>query len=321
MLLWLTHTCNHLLLISLSGDTNFDPKVVSTVCTNGPRVKHLEVCEVEYELGGSGDPAWKGRVGLGPLPALETLVIQGLHMAWHCRFPSCQILKLLRLTPNLVECILSDVGVEFTLCRVSERLVLPNLHWLVFGESEVKRGTPFSHHVLNRLTLPALKALVVNVCGTELLSFLTESSLPLRELVVTDPGDFPLLVQCLQLVPWLRQVELWGAQSVLVEDLFNELAAVSPSPLLPQLSTLVFHFDADKDWVAVPESFWPAALCALAARCTRLPVVNFEVAERILPPPMPAVDIFNGLRELVADGMKFHISKQGSHGKWRHTFA
>jgi hypothetical protein len=205
--------------------------------------------------------------------------------------------------------------------RTGGRLVLPNLRRLVFDESKVKRGTPFSRGVLDSLTLPALEALVVNVGGAELLSFLMESSPPLRELVVTDPGNFSLVVRCLRLVPWLHQLELWGSQSDLAEDLFDELAAEPPSPLLPGLSTLVFHFDADEDLSTVPESFWPAALHALRARRARLRIVNFELAERIPPPPMPVPKmIIDGLRELAADEMKVCIRNRGTHGRWRRTF-
>ncbi|KAJ7896302.1 hypothetical protein B0H14DRAFT_3425660 [Mycena olivaceomarginata] len=174
VLLWLTCARNRLLSISLSGDASFAPKVVSTVWTHGGQAKHLEWgSELAMNL-------WEERAGPGPLPALETLVIRGLHMTRHCWFPSHQILKLLRLAPNLVECVFSDMEVEFAPVapRTGRRLVLPNLRRLVFDESKVKRETPFSCGVLDHLALPALEALVVNVVGTELLSFLTESSPP-----------------------------------------------------------------------------------------------------------------------------------------------
>ncbi|KAJ7896310.1 hypothetical protein B0H14DRAFT_2679011 [Mycena olivaceomarginata] len=329
---WLAGAGNRPLSLSLSGYATFDSKVLDIVWSRARQLKHLELCEVDPErrgprmyklernqrLGGDGGwtmDLWEGGTGPESLPALKTLAVRGLEGSPRVsRFPSRQIFELLRLAPNLIECLFRDVGVDFPPRGDKRtRLVLSKLRWLVFDESN------WSRNVLSHLNLPALETLAADVHGTELLPFLEASSPPLRELLLAKAGEFHLLARCLRLVPGLRRLELCATQFDLAAELFVALAESRSTPsLLPQLSTLVIHFAAHADLSAIHGFFWPAALRALTARRTHLQVLHLDIAERPLASQMPALDIVVGFRELVADGMQVYIGD--SLGKWKCTF-
>ncbi|KAJ7302105.1 hypothetical protein DFH08DRAFT_978212 [Mycena albidolilacea] len=314
---WLARAGNRPLSLSLSGYATFDSKVLRIVWSRARQLKHLELCEVEPErrsprqcklereqrLGGWTMNLWEGGTDPGSLLALETLAVRGLEGSPRAsRFPSRQILELLRLAPNLIDCLFRDVWVEFPPRGDKRaRLVLPKLRRLVFGESN------WSRDVLSHLNLPAIETLAADVhsASAELLPFLEASSPPLRELLLAEAGEFRQLARCLRLVPGLRRLDLCAAQFDLAAELFAALAESRSAPsLLPQLSMLAIHFAAHADLSAIHGFFWPAALRALTARRTHLQVLYLDIAERPLASQMPAPDIIVGFRELVADGMQ-----------------
>ncbi|KAJ7896404.1 hypothetical protein B0H14DRAFT_501222 [Mycena olivaceomarginata] len=306
--IWLQRAHNRPLSISLSG-TDFDYDVVSIVWSHAQQLKHLEVSDMDSDdddVDRMTIPLWKDTIP-GPLPSLETLTIHGVYGA---QLSPRHILDLLRLAPNLIECTLEpDVGVD-----VDEILVLPKLHRLMFGEC----GTSplFDFRFLEHLSLPGLETLFADAILGSLLSFLQRSSPPLRELVLGNEFNMPLLAECLHLVPDLRRFEMWDSLCSLVEDFFAAL--VQCPSLLPQLRTLVFRINEDQMVDDLPISLWTVALHALTARRTHLQVFHLEAPIGLVSSIIPAAEISAALGELAADGMKICIS--GSDGEWERTY-
>ncbi|KAJ7896384.1 hypothetical protein B0H14DRAFT_3853732 [Mycena olivaceomarginata] len=312
MPLWFHRACTRPLSISLSGE-HFDCSVLNTVWRQVSRIAHLELRDEKRMGPGSIHPIFLWEPGTASprlLGSLETLAIWGTDtdiatQRRPCRFVGEQLRELLRLAPNLVECVFRDVEVRFG-PWVEKVIVLPKLRRLVFEDTV--RGYPrFSRHVLDHLTLPALETLVANAKGNQLLYLLTRSAPPLRELVVTSPIDLPLFVRCLRLIPGLSRLELWGVRSPIAEDLF-EVLAHSGAPLLPQLSTLVIHLSAKDDLSETHTSFWPAALRALSFRRTSLRVFEVKLRKALHPEGWPAPELVDGFRELVKGEMQVRVS-------------
>ncbi|KAJ7896295.1 hypothetical protein B0H14DRAFT_3612264, partial [Mycena olivaceomarginata] len=243
---WLAGAGNRPLSLSLSGYATFDSKVLDIVWSRARQLKHLELCEVDPErrgprmyklernqrLGGDGGwtmDLWEGGTGPESLPALKTLAI----------------FELLRLAPNLIECLFRDVG----------------LRRLVFDESN------WSRNVLSHLNLPALETLAADVHGVELLPFLAASSPPLRELLLAKAGEFLIYSpDAFALYPVCA-----GSNCVPPNSISRQNSRYSST----SLCTPTFR----------PSTvfFWPAALRALTARRTHLQVLHLDVAERPLP--------------------------------------
>jgi hypothetical protein len=311
MPLWFHRARTRSLSISLSGE-HFDCSVLNTVWRQVPRIAHLELRDEKRTGPGSIHPVllWEpGTASPRPLAALETLAIWGTDTdprTQHrpCRFVGEQLHELLRLAPNLVECVFHDVEVRFG-PWVEKVVVLPKLRHLVF-EGTVRGYPRYSRHVLAHLTLPALETLVGNAEGDELLCLLTRSAPPLRDLVATKPRDLPLFVRCLRLIPGLSRLELWGIRSPIAEDLF-EVLAHSGTPLLPRLSTLIIRLSAEYDLSETHTSFWPAALRALSSRRTTLRIFEVRLRNRLRPEWRPAPELVNGFRELMKGEMQVRI--------------
>jgi hypothetical protein len=301
--IWLRRAHNRPLSISLSGD-NFDYDVLSIIWSHAQQLKHLEIFDVESD--DDDIPLWKGTIPR-PLPSLETVTIHGVYGA---RLSPHHIFNLLRLAPNLIECSL-ETNVDIA---VDEILVLPKLHRLMFGEC----GTSplFDYGFLEHLSLPGLETLFADSMLESLLPFLQRSLPPLRELVLGNESDMPLLAECLHLVPNLRRFEMWRIPCGLVEQFFAALVQ-SPS-LLPQLRTLVFRINNNQMVDVIPISFWTVALRALTARRTHLQVFHLEAPIGLASSMIPAAEISAALGELAADGMKICISD--SYGEWERTY-
>ncbi|KAJ7449988.1 hypothetical protein B0H11DRAFT_323287 [Mycena galericulata] len=307
---WLQRARNRPLSVSLSG--TLDEEVAAIVWRHNQQIRHLTICQ---ENGEDDDEISDLIGGLtpGPLPLLEALAIHGSTDPGDARqeFPNFQILQLLRLAPNLVECIFENV------CPVSPRYggdntqntTLPSLRRLLFGPNVEDPDSDDS--ILRHLTLPRLEALSLSMIGVSddnFLSFLKRSSPPLRDFVVSGRGrsDFTLLAECLFLVPTLARFELWYPNTTLAEDLFAALA--NPSlRILPNLEDVTIrHPFSSTVFSVLPGSFWEMLLRALSARRTQIRVVHIETSRRP-EPSKPAADILAAFRELAADGMDIFV--------------
>jgi hypothetical protein len=312
VLIWFQRAHNRPLSISLSG-VNFDYDVLSIIWSHAQQLKHLEISEQPRRLGisdvNSDDdyiPLWKG-TNPGPFPSLQTLTMGNVSV-YGARFSPHHILDLLRLAPSLIECSL-DIGVGIA---VDEILVLPKLQRLMFGECETFPLPEF--RFLDHLSLPGLETLFADVILDSLLLFLRRSSPPLRELVLGNEFNIPLLAECLHLVPDLRRFEMWDCLCSLVEEFF--VALVQSPSLLPQLRTLGFHLNEMED--DIPISLWTAVLRGLTARRTHLQVFHLEISIGFASSIIPPAEISAALGELAADGMKIRISD--SDGNWERTY-
>ncbi|KAJ7682414.1 hypothetical protein DFH06DRAFT_293761 [Mycena polygramma] len=242
----------------------------------------------------------------GPLPLLEALTIRGSGFTQQV-FSGRQILDLLRLACNLIECTFQDMypvsdDMESTI------IVHPSLCHLAFGECSKRPNSDDT--VLNFLTLPALQTLRVsldNLFDIDLLSFLERSSPPLKDLVIGNgrrSGTFENLCECLGLVPSLERFEVWGLGSSLLHQLCTALT--SPS-LVPDLRTLrIIHLYESNDQV---DSCWETLLRVLSSR-SKLRIVHVEMltASHLFRRSFePTSSILAAFRELVKDGMQIYI--------------
>ncbi|KAJ7982839.1 hypothetical protein DFH06DRAFT_1171729 [Mycena polygramma] len=316
--IWFQRAGNRFLSVSIRG--LFDDKGVATVIwQRGKQLKHLELCEgddvstraydeedssygrerevVPMDLTGATTPA--------PLPSLETLTIRGGDARRGAE--GFQILDLLHLAPNLVECVLDDLSPVYGLYPNTQKVVLQSLRRLLFGASGKRADS--DDLIFKVLTLSALETLSLamrDVDFTDLAAFLQRSSPPLRELALGRVPDveFIHLDGCLRIVPTLISFELWWPPvgSIITEEFVRALAELPT--LLPNLQTLTLHLLS-----VVYNAFWRIFLRALSARRTRLKVVyvDTEAEERL----EIAEDILAALRELVTDGMQIYIGEAG----------
>ncbi|KAJ7902888.1 hypothetical protein B0H14DRAFT_1150068 [Mycena olivaceomarginata] len=304
--IWLEHAQHHPLSVSLAGKFVYD--VVDIIWAHGQRLKHLEISEPlgRYEV----TKLWEG-TGPGPLLSLETLIMHGTDV--YCGISPHHTFDLLRLAPNLTECLFHNLRVVPDV-GTTEILVLPKLRRLMFGEG----GTcPIGGQgLLSHLSLPALETLGSDGSGDDLFSFLSRSSPPLVELVFGNSWDFGPSAQYLGILPHLGRLEVWYPQFHWVEQLF---VALAESPfLLPRLDTLVMHFNNGQVH-DLPDSFWEELNRALVARRTQFQLFHFMIPDDSLPEwKMPAPDMITAFTELAADGVEIRLS--ADYGTWNHTF-
>jgi len=304
---WLQRAGSHPLSLFLRG--KFSKGVANIIYRHSQRLKHLEICETEEE--DDEDKEWAidlfgemGPAGLGPLPSLTTLMIRGLVYPSHA-FHGSRLLQLLRLAPNLVDCIFHNLQPVYDVVATAEKLVIPTLRRLMFGDCGMKPES--DDDILRCLSLPALESLSLSlrdVTGADLIAFLKRSLPPLRELVAGDSMSFVQLDECLRLVPTLARFEVWWLEATQdLEDLFSALAE-SPS-LLPNLRTLAIHIS----FSVIPDSYLRILLTALTVRRTRVMDVKLLYRRR---PLNPAEDILAAFRELAIDGMHIYIGTEGA---------
>ncbi|KAJ7457955.1 hypothetical protein B0H11DRAFT_2199547 [Mycena galericulata] len=301
--MWLQRAHNRPLCISLTN--TFDKGVAPIVWERGQHLKHLELLHdrdnFNIDLFGCSSP--------GPLPLLQTLVIRRSANQPNASEPSyyggAQILELLRLAPNLVECTFAVRSVH-GLGVIQEKLVLPALRRLTFEVLSTARRS--NDCILKHLTIPCLETLSLSMNDVnfdDLFAFIKRSSPPLQELVLgvgSGVDDHQQLVGCLRLVPTLTHLDMRWPPTGSVEELFSTLAQ-SPSVLLPNLRswTIRLHRRAD-----ISNSSWEALLRALTARRTQIQTVHV-MFRNVSPSLKPAPNILAGFRELVAGGMVLYI--------------
>ncbi|KAJ7453653.1 hypothetical protein B0H11DRAFT_271506 [Mycena galericulata] len=310
--IWLQRARSQPLSISLTSA--FEGDVADIVWRHGQHIKHLELCCDEQSQDDDSEnididilQCWSP----GPLPLLESLTIRRvMHRNYDLRYQGPQLLTLLRLAPNLIECTFDCVQPVHDLPDVPETQVLPTLRRLMFANFICIVNICSDDGILKHLTTPSLEALslsMYDVSSDDLLSFLKRSSPPLRELIVggSEFRDEKLarLVGCLLLVPTLTDLHLYCPSSRIMGELFADLAQF-PS-LLPNLCSWTIRLGWNN---TISDASWEALLRALTARRTQIQIVHV-MFDRVRSFLEPRADLLAGFRELVAGGMEFYIDR------------
>ncbi|KAJ6510635.1 hypothetical protein C8R45DRAFT_1088793 [Mycena sanguinolenta] len=228
-----------------------------------------------------------------PLPLLETLVVRNQQRG----FDTSQILQLLRLAPNLVNCMFDGMDLrDFEVPSESEKPILSSLRTLMFGSDGA-----LNHDggLLSCLLCPSLTGLSVRVRGSgHTVSRFFRQSAPLQELILGMVSCKPAeLHECLYLILSLYRLELWYPGPDLVAEFFANLA--NSFSLLPNLGMLIIHP------LSIPDSTWELVLRALSTRRFELHIDGHLVKE-------PPADVLAALEELVADGVEIRIGSDTS---------
>ncbi|KAJ7902844.1 hypothetical protein B0H14DRAFT_3851767 [Mycena olivaceomarginata] len=318
--IWFGRAKNRPLSISLSGG-RFDQDITSVIWSHRQRLKHLEIADVDGDVQSEmGIRSLWGGTSLGPLSSLRTLTIRGMGVwedvgddEWSPEpFSLCLILELLRLSPDLIECLFSQMEI-FNLDDVdaNEILVLPKLRRLTLDGPSTHPH--FGGVVLKHLSLPGLEVLSASLpdrgVDDNMFSFLQRSSPPLRELISHSETLDPVhLVAYLGLVPDLKRFELQNTPGQVKEELLAVLAD-SPS-LVPHLTTVVIHLHP------ISDSFWTALLRPLAARPTQ--VFHLMVPFRLSASQMPAPDLITAFKKLAVDRPRVLV--KAVLEPWEHAF-
>ncbi|KAJ6466710.1 hypothetical protein C8R47DRAFT_1025109 [Mycena vitilis] len=307
---WLERAGTRPLSVSLRGKFCGDG-AATLIWSHAERFRHLEICDEQEEDVNSGPG--EGLINLigvecpDSMPLLETLTICGSGLD-QAEFSGQQILDLLDVAPNLVECTFRDmypVG-EPEIGKTAPKLVLPALRRIDAGDGS--SDAP----ILKYITLPALQALrlsMVNFSFRDLHLLVQRSSPPLEELIL-DRTQHSILVESLHLLPTLRYLEMRSMQSDLLRNL---LAALTDSPsMLPDLHTLsISRLRSAADDIDVG-SVWMALLHALSCR-PKLQAVHVALMPFQFDPSLvPNADMLTAFRGLAKSGVQISISSDAN---------
>ncbi|KAJ7208441.1 hypothetical protein B0H12DRAFT_1330165 [Mycena haematopus] len=297
--IWFHRARNRLLSVSLYGDlSSCNHSLSEVIWRYGTQFKRLEISDYD-----NGDD--DREIPFFSSTTAELLLLQHLEIRSSGRgYFTGEILRLLRLAPNLVECVL-EINCPLHDSDLNVKLVLASLRRLTFG----KRNESWHDDVfLQHLSLPALKVLSLpmqTISGSHLLRFLERSAPPLQELAMDwEYQAFTSinLHECLHLIPSLARFEMWRPDALIVADLFVILVD-SPS-LLPNLHHLTIHMRWNSTGISDPS--WRTLLRAVSTRRIQFHVVGDCIEE-------PPADVLAALRELVDDRVEIHIIGQGRH--------
>ncbi|KAJ7853677.1 hypothetical protein B0H14DRAFT_2757994 [Mycena olivaceomarginata] len=305
--IWLQRAHNRPLSISLHGDLRkLDPRVRAIVWQHGARLRHLQFsddceCEMTSDFAEDGGDLLDlfGSTTPGPLPLLETVKIRG-SIGEH-RFRGPQILQLLRQASNIVECNFDYKLPLEELPVAGEKLVLPTLRRLMFGNAFTSPKTypGSSPEILRLLTLPALEVLAVPVRGSgeAFRGFLQRSAAPIQQLVIGTGSKVrsSVLHECMLLLPSLASLQIRWTLPHSVDALYPALVD-SPS-LLPNLRRLNLRV-ATKHPISLAS--WRALVSVVSTRR-----VEFHVS--IARAQRHPQDIFTAFMALINDGVRIKI--------------
>ncbi|KAF7333503.1 hypothetical protein MVEN_02366500 [Mycena venus] len=160
--------------LSLSFHRNLDPSITTILREYAGQVKKLDLCD--RNLDGFA------LEGLGPFARLQTLKVSAaLNEDYEFEaFSFPKLVGLLRLAPNLMECILENVHVN--VYTPEEKVILPHLRSFKFGDSDsINRHNMGDDDILHYLSLPALDTLTLpvdTISSEDLTLFLKRSSPP-----------------------------------------------------------------------------------------------------------------------------------------------
>ncbi|KAJ6577773.1 hypothetical protein B0H19DRAFT_568695 [Mycena capillaripes] len=248
---WLRRACDYPLSISFAhGFGHVDAKVF------GPYFKQIRRLEIS-------DKDFRVDLIQCELSSLQTLTIRAVqrwqgYQAAPEDFYTLQVVKLLGLAPNLVECTLVDVTTgnhlnhgplyphDSSSRRASPHVTLPRLHRLELVETSTLRGHVGGTGILKHLTLPTLEALILPLdknSASMLSLFLNRSSPPPLQTLELSRGrgnnslTLAELDQSLRLIPSLAHLKCYAWEESFLDDLFSALAD-APSLFLPNLQSL-----------------------------------------------------------------------------------
>ncbi|KAJ6577796.1 hypothetical protein B0H19DRAFT_1121407 [Mycena capillaripes] len=239
-----------------------------------------------------------------------------------------QVMKLLHLAPNLVECTLLDMATrnhnafydmyndtynprKLTMTR------LLRLELLETPQTTNRRGFGRAE-ILKHLTLPALESLALPFNGDSahvLPLFLQRSSPPLQSLTLSKGGSslFNLseLDQSLRLIPSLAHVKCYARDESLIDDLFSALAD-APSLFLPNLQSLHIQHE----FSGLSERSYQRVYRALSIRREQLVRIVIKSGTRPrfnMATSGPDADIGYDLRRLATEEMDIYIGDGDGH--------
>ncbi|KAJ7512855.1 hypothetical protein B0H11DRAFT_1947694 [Mycena galericulata] len=331
---WFRRAHTRPLSVTISGP--FDEEIAPVIWQHaGQRLKHLELSYEKEEQNDDSDEDEDedededadedvdifGCSSPGPLPLLETFTIR--RSGWRRNldqgpgYRGSQILELLRLAFNLVECTFDGMYPIVDDNHLQEPPVLSAMRRYSSGKDTTDPDS--DDRVLKCLTLPQLEALSLSMYEIslgDLSSFLTRSSPPLRELVLgtgfnnQDFSDPHGLDQFLRLMPTLTHFEVSWPKTRDPKQLFATLALSSPFRFLPALQSLIVKLHPRAHDI-VPMFCWEPLLHALTSRSTTIQIVHVKLGYATsFSSSKPAANILAAFRELVADGMDVYI---GAH--------
>ncbi|KAK7039357.1 hypothetical protein R3P38DRAFT_3349514 [Favolaschia claudopus] len=313
---WLHRAGRHLLSIDLRTDLSSELVLIMRQFAN--QIRYLSLHQEQLSA---------NTFAIGLLPNLEAMKIgflksdfdpsQGftehdtLNWNLYSYCPSA-ILKLLRLAPNLQECVF-DQGVSTDENDEDDEEendggLFPNLRTLKLGSPQ-SGSYGCSNKMLRHLTLPSLQTLHLTFSTTvispvDLSSFLQRSSPPLHTLILAYDSQTANFTDCLRLVPSLEHLKLyvnhWHREPSFL-DVPPSTLSDSTLHLLPNLGTL--EIEAQCRYNA--ERCYAAFLHLLFSRRSKLARASLILSGWDDPEPGPVV--YAGLQELAASGMDIQM--------------
>ncbi|KAJ7682388.1 hypothetical protein DFH06DRAFT_1388981 [Mycena polygramma] len=300
---WLQRAGNRPLSVFLRGKFG-DGDVPAVVWEHSDQLEHLDISEHLEDAERLGPEAFDmgildlvGTQSPRSLRLLRSLVIRGSGLE-SGQFSGGQILKILRMAPNLRECTFQDMRLVSEDGIDDAVIVLPALRRLMFPGSD--------DQILQLLTLPTLVYLSVpldNVSGQDLLQFFRRSSPPLEELTISYPNL--TADQLGESIPFLQTLERLEAFSMEYNVLDALLHALNGSEAtLPNLQMLRIRISGENP----SSSSWNQLLRATSSR-PQLRIVHVELAA-YSDSAKPSTEILAAFRNLRIDGRQIHIGSR-----------
>ncbi|KAK7039358.1 F-box domain-containing protein [Favolaschia claudopus] len=299
--------------LSIHLHTDLSPELVFVMRQFANQIQYLSLYQEQFDARSIGS--------LGLLPNLEAMKVGALKIQDSEGYmnvsysSSFVILKLLRLAPNLQECIFDQDAKIGELVGDSEDEeedggLVPNLHTLKLGSPQSNSysyGCQCDLRMLPYLTLPSLQTLHLTFSATspaDLSSFLRRSSPPLHTLILAYDSQSAEFTDCLRLVPSLECLKLFVKLKFhhpFLLDIPPSALSDSTLQLVPNLGTL--EINSECEYIA--ERCYAAFLRVLLSRRSKLLRASLTLHKRDDPEPDPAV--YAGLQELAAEGMDIDL--------------
>ncbi|KAK7037874.1 F-box domain-containing protein [Favolaschia claudopus] len=309
---WLRRAGNYPLSIHLH--TNLSSELVLIMRQFANQIRYLSLYQEQL---------YANTFAIGLLPNLEAMkigVLDDRSERGYLTFPSfsrISIGKLLRLAPNLQECVFDEMVStnENGEHDEDEGGLFPNLRTLKLGSQSSSYGA--RNKMIPYLTLPSVQTLYLAFSApatspADLSSFLQRSSPPLHTLILAYDLGSADFTDCLRLVPSLERLKLY------VQHYDSSLLDIPPSTLsdptlhlLPNLGTLEIEARLECKYNA--ERCYAAFLRVLSSRRSKL--VRASLTLNGWDDPKPGPVVYAGLQELAAEGMDIHL-RSSDWGQW-----